>query len=386
MAFADIRPSESSPRTQRLGAGRPLRAAHGASAPVGSRSPRRRSSIRRWLAGCRAIAIAIGFAAVSANAIAFLLPAATANAIPLATGPRLAGDAAQAAREDSDRSLRLVSLNPSLSAILDRLGAADQVVGVDDYTAEVVPALADRPRVGGLFDPNLEAVVALRPDRVLIVAGVDQEAHADRIRRVGVEVEVYANERFGEVLENIERLGRLVGRSEAAAERIAAIRATRRAVERATAEQPERPGTVAVVDRSPLFLVGGETFLDEMLEAAGADNLVRQLGPGYPRGSLEWLIAAKPSLLLDMTPGGEAAPAFWAQWPSLPAVRAGRVIGVEAGRVSLPGPDLDRALRELARLIHGPGIDAAIDRALARGAQQGVTDRAPDGAAEARDR
>ena len=311
-----------------------------------------------------------------------------ANAIAIVGSPASgrADSASVAVRAPGARPLRLVSLNPSLSAILDRLGAADRVVGVDDYTAEVVPALADRPRVGGLFDPNLEAVVALRPDRVLIVAGVDQEAHADRIRRVGVEVEVYANERFDEVLENIDRLGRLVGRSEAAAERIAAIRATRRAVERATAEQSERPGTVAVVDRSPLFLVGGETFLDEMLEAAGADNLVRRLGPGYPRGSLEWLIAARPSLLLDMTPGGEAAPAFWAQWPSLPAVRAGRVIGVEAGRVSLPGPDLDRALRELARLIHGPRIDVAIDRALAGAAPEGPTGRATDGAEEARDR
>ncbi len=290
-------------------------------------------------------------------------------AVGLAVAGVVVADASAPPAPSSERApLRLVSLNPSLSAILDRLGAADQIVGIDDYTAQVVPSLADRPRVGGLFDPNLEAVVALRPDRVLIVAGVDQEAHADRIRRVGVEVEIYANERFDEVLENIERLGAMVDARDAAARRVAEIRATRAAVERVTGRLARRPKTVAVVDRSPLFLVGGDTFLDEMLEAAGAANLVRALGAGYPRGSLEWLIAAKPSLLLDMTPGGEAAPEFWAQWPSLPAVREGRAIGVEAARVSLPGPELDRALRELAVLIHGPSIGVAIDAEIARAA------------------
>src|SRR5262245_49957374 len=54
---------------------------------------------------------------------------------------------------------RLVSLNPSLTAIVARLGAARAIVGVDDYSARVVPELGDRPRVGGLFDPSLEAVL-----------------------------------------------------------------------------------------------------------------------------------------------------------------------------------------------------------------------------------
>ncbi len=278
-----------------------------------------------------------------------------------------AAGAALAARDAAELapgpSMRLVSLNPSLSAILVRLDAAETLVGIDDYTARVVPELADRPQVGGLFDPNLEAVVALRPDRVLIVAGVDQEAHAQRLERLGLVVEIYANERFEEVLENIDRLGRLVGRSELAARRVGEIRAMRRAVARATRDRAQ-PATVAVVDRSPLFLVGGRTFLDEMLEAVGARNLVRALGDGYPRASLEWLIAARPELILDMTPGDDRAAAFWSRWPSLPAVSAERVLTLEARRLSMPGPDLDVALRELAIRVHGADVADAIDAAL----------------------
>lgn len=262
---------------------------------------------------------------------------------------------------------RLVSLNPSLTAIVVRLGRADALVGIDDYSARLYPALAELPHVGGLFDPSLEAVVSLRPDRVLLVAGVDQQSHAERLRRAGLEVEVFRNERMDEVLENIERLGRMLDREEAAAERIGAIRRMRAAVHEA-ARGRRSPDTVAVLDRSPFFVVGDATFLDEMLVAVGAHNLGAALGSGYPRGSIEWLIDARPGLLLDMTPDDEGSAAFWARWPSIPAVDAGRVVEVDASRISLPGPDIDAAMRELAVAVHGEGVSAAIDAALAKDA------------------
>jgi iron complex transport system substrate-binding protein len=259
--------------------------------------------------------------------------------------------------------LRLISLNPSLTAIVLRLGAGDSLVGIDDYSARVLPEVADRPKVGGLFDPSLESVVALRPDRVLIVAGVDQRSHAERLEQLGLEVEIYQNERLDEVLENIERIGGLLDREQAAADRIRAILEMHAAVVVA-ARGRQRPSTLAVVTRTPLFVVGADTFLDEMLAAVGARNLGRRLAKGYPRASIEWLIDVGPELLLDMTPGAESASAFWARWPSLPAVATNRVIDLDASRISLPGPDLDQALRALAVAVHGDEISAAIDEAL----------------------
>jgi ABC-type Fe3+-hydroxamate transport system substrate-binding protein len=137
----------------------------------------------------------------------------------------------------------------------------------------------------------------------------------------------------------------------------------RRAVADAVSGLP-RPATLAVVDRSPLYLVGGETFLDEMLETVGARNLARELGSGYPRGSIEWVIEAGPELLLDMTPGSDDSHAFWARWPSLPAVARDAVLTLDASRISMPGPELDRALRELAIAVHGAQIDPLITKRL----------------------
>ena len=293
------------------------------------------------------------------------------------------GPVTDASARPAAPALRLVSLNPSLTAIVVRLGAADALVGIDDYSARLLPELADRPRVGGLFDPSLEAVMALAPDRVLLVAGLEQEAHGAALRRLGLAVEIFENERYEQVLANVDRSGRLVGREAQAAERIAAIRALRAAVERAV-QGRARPRTVIVLDRSPLYLVGGETFLDELLRAVGAENLGARVAKGYPRGSLEWLVAAAPELVLDLSPQaeapeGESPPArspgspnerpevlaFWSRWPSLPAVKTGRILALDATRISLPGPDLDRALRSLAVAVHGPGIEPAIERELA---------------------
>jgi ABC-type Fe3+-hydroxamate transport system substrate-binding protein len=274
------------------------------------------------------------------------------------------GAASAAEARGSDDPIRLVSLNPSLTAIVLRLGAGEALVGVDDYSARLLPELADLPRVGGLFDPGLESIVSLRPDRVLLVAGVDQQTHATRLEKLGLEVEIYRNERLDEVLENIERLGVLLDRQPAARERIRAILAMREAVA-LTTKRRKRPGTVAVVDRSPLYLVGGETFLDELLHSVGAENLGRQLAKGYPRASIEWLISSRPELLLDLTPGATAAADFWSRWPSIPAVSDRRVVDLDPTHISLPGPDLDRALRELAVAVHGEAIEAEIARALA---------------------
>jgi iron complex transport system substrate-binding protein len=253
---------------------------------------------------------------------------------------------------------RVVSLNPSLTAMAISLGARGQLVGVDDYSART-PEAAGLPTVGGLYDPSLEAVIGLRPDLVVLVVSAEQRGFRERLEALGVRTLALAPVSFDEVLAAIETLGARLGRERAAAERVAAIRRTRARVERAARELPVLRG-VLVLQRDPLFVAGAGTFVDEMLRALRVDNVAnRQPGP-WPRLSREWLLAAAPELILDAAPEPEAAAAYWSRWASLPAVAAGRVVEVPQGMTTLPGPALDEALLVLAAAARGAEFAAAL--------------------------
>jgi iron complex transport system substrate-binding protein len=258
---------------------------------------------------------------------------------------------------------RIVSLNPSLTAIVLALGARSALVGVDDFSARQHPEAAGLPTVGGLYDPSLESVVALAPDLVVFVRGAEQRDFAERLEDLGVAVESFENTRLDDVLGNVTRLGALTGRERAAQERVAAVHRAREQAVRAAAGRP-RPRTVLVLQRDPLYLVGRGSFLDELLAAAGAENLGARFDQPWPRVSAEWLVASGPELVLDASPDPSPPDEYFARWPSLPAVAAGRVVRVDPGVVTLPGPYLDRALQVLAAAVQGgpssaPGVEPA---------------------------
>lgn len=259
------------------------------------------------------------------------------------------------ARATESPARRIVSMNPSLTRILVAIGAVDALVGVDEFSARAEPAVASLPRVGGLYSPSLESVVELQPDLVVIVPSFEQREFRTRLEALKVRVEDFDPVSFEQVLDTIGALGARTGHEAEAKVRVDAIRRTRDAVQRATAALP-RQRAVLILQREPLFVAGRGTFIDQMIAIAGGENLGAELAETWPRTSAEWLVGVAPEVILDSDSDPAPAAAFWARWPSLPAVAKGRVVAVDAGDVTLPGPDLDRALRKLARALHGDAL------------------------------
>ena len=261
-----------------------------------------------------------------------------------------AGSDPSAQSEPPAQILRVVSMNPSLTRMLIALEGLQVLVGVDEYSADHEPAVAALPRVGGLFNPSLEAVVALEPDLVVVVPSVQQRDFRSRLRELGVEVLELASITFEQLLASMQTLGDRTGRSHAARERVAAIRSTWIDVARESSLQPRR-SAVLIVQRDPLYVVGGESYLNAMLDAAGLDNMAAEYTEGYPRVSLEWLIAAGPQVIIDSSADPINAVEHWSRWVSIPAVAEGRVVAVPHGLVTLPGPYLDRSLLTMVDAI-----------------------------------
>jgi len=249
---------------------------------------------------------------------------------------------------------RVVSMNPSLSSILVALDAASVLVGVEEHSARLHPELADVPIVGGLFNPGLEAVIAVEPDLVVLVPSAEQRDFRGRLTALGIEVLVLPNISMEQILASIEVLGARVGRMDEARTRAAAIHA--RFAEVATAAAARPPvRAVVVLQRDPLYVVGRGSFIDEMLHMAGAENVARELPDPYPRAAVEWLIAAAPDVILDASDDPLDAAEFWTRWPSIPAVKNGAAVALPR-TATFPGPYLERSLQRIVEGLRGGAL------------------------------
>jgi iron complex transport system substrate-binding protein len=273
--------------------------------------------------------------------------------------------AAVSAARPPAAALRVVSMNPSLTRILIALDAKTTLVGVDEFSARTETSVEHLPRVGGLFNPSLEAVVALRPDLVVVVPSVAQRDFCDRLRKLGIDVLELPNITLDEVLASVRELGARVDRITAARTRIEEIQRTWSDIARRAAERPRRTA-ILVLQRDPLYVAGAGSFLDEMLRAAGVENAAARFSDPYPRVGIEWLIAAAPEIIIDSARDAVPAAEHWSRWPSIPAVAASRVFAVPAGNVTLPGPYLDRSLRILFDVIYAVDAIGTVDESASQ--------------------
>ncbi|MEW6509665.1 MAG: cobalamin-binding protein [Bacteroidota bacterium] len=244
---------------------------------------------------------------------------------------------------------RIVSLAPSITESLFAIGAGDRVVGVTDYCD--FPAEARRkPRVGGMINPNIEAVAGLKPD--LIVMSMEGNVRDDYRRLAGLGFPVFVtNPRTLEgIYRSLTQLGTLTGCADSAVKVVDRLRARERDL-RATAG---RGGvrTLLVVSLQPLIVAGRNTFIHELLEAAGGVNLAAYARGNYPTYSRETVIANNPDVILitsDAISDVYRLPAMFPEWKIVSALRHKRVYRVDSNLVTRPGP---RALDALASLVH----------------------------------
>lgn len=247
---------------------------------------------------------------------------------------------------------RVVSLVPSHTETVCALGACDRLVGRDTWSDHPTAVLA-RPDVGNAFAPDLEAIVALRPDLVL----VDEYSGAhEALTRLGLAVYAGTPQRLDEVFASIERVGRLLGADTEAAVLVGRLRGELAGVAAVVAGRP-RPTVYFEVDPSP-YSVGPDGYLGALIELAGGANVVAAEFGDFPRLDPEYVVAADPQVIvLADAPFGVDLAALRARpgWADIAAVRHDRVIEVAASEgdvLSRAGPRIGEAARLLARWFH----------------------------------
>lgn len=278
----------------------------------------------------------------------------TRRAIGLVLGLVLGACRPEAGPADRTDARRILTLAPNLAEFVFALGHGDRVVGVSDYTAWP-PEASALPRVGGLFNPNFEAMVALQPDLALLLPS--EADIGERLRRVGVETLTLEVESLADVASTFRTVGARLGDTGGGERQAAAFEAALAPRKLGTA-----PRVLIVVGREPgrlgkLYVAGPGTVYDEMLSRLGARNVFGDAQPRYPEVGFEEILSRRPEVVLELRADALSAAqeaellADWRAFPSLPAVAAGRVRVIAADYTLVPGPRLGQLYDRLAEIL-----------------------------------
>lgn len=256
----------------------------------------------------------------------------------------------------SDDPRRIVSLAPNITEILFELGVGDRVVAVTSH-CDYPEAATEKPSVGTFANPDFETIVAKKPDLVVgVVSGGDRGVF-ERLKSVDLPHAFVRMETVEETVRGIETVGELVGRHGEAASLAASLERRLDRLRSRWAGEPARR-VLLVYGHEPLVAAGPGTFGHQLLEAAGADNVLADAGTQYPRLDIEKVVESSPEVIVDTaTIANPDDGDFWASHTSIEAVRQDRVRYLTDPVVLRPGPRLPEALRRIGGAIHGDGND-----------------------------
>ena len=255
---------------------------------------------------------------------------------------------------------RIVSLVPALTEIVFAVGSGDSVVAVSSYD-EYPPEVKALPRVGALLDPDMERIIALRPDLVLLYGS--QTDLMAQLKRASIGFYEYRHGDLSTITATIRALGARTGRAEAADSLATNIEGRLAALKRRTAGQP-KPRTLLVFGRERgslrnVYASGGRGFLHDILEAAGGTNVFADIKMESVQASSEQILTRAPEVIIEVRSTGavtaaeqQEAAAAWAVLGSLPAIRNHRVVVLGGQGLVVPGPRIADSAEALARVLH----------------------------------
>jgi iron complex transport system substrate-binding protein len=249
---------------------------------------------------------------------------------------------------------RIVSLAPSVTETIYALGVQDRLVGDTDF-CDFPPDARTKPKVGGAINPNLEQVIALRPDLVVVTKQLNRRETVEAFDRMGVPTYATDPRSVEAMLASVEKLADALGVHDQGQALAAGMRGQLSELKRRLEGRTPRR-VLFVVWYEPLISIGRDTFLADALRWAGAESVV-DTAQDWPHVNIEEVVRWQPEFLVFASSHSEAiekdiaALAKRAGWRNLEAVKNGR-IAIISDAVNRPAPRLIEAIEQLARQLH----------------------------------
>lgn len=255
---------------------------------------------------------------------------------------------------------RIISMSPSITETLFALGVGDRVVGVTDFCSYPEEACT-RAKIGGLLNPSVEAWIVLKPD--LIIHQDDSHKLRINARNLGIPTLAVSMTRIRNIFSTIRTFGEVLGCEPDAR---ALIQKLQNGIQRQQARLQGVPRKTALLllsdgsnPGSSLYAVGRSTFLGELLELAGGENILTDSKINYPKISKEYILRHSPEVIIEAGPDANLSPEekekklkLWRRFPTLTAVKNKTIYFVGVDYILIPGPRFLKILDHFAQALH----------------------------------
>lgn len=178
----------------------------------------------------------------------------------------------------NDSPKRIVSLSPNLTQVIYALGGLDQVVGVTIYD-EFPEQVKDLPKVGGWINPNYEAILALKPDLVVLMK--DQYiSFGEKLNNLGLKTfTAKSNDSINDIIDSISELGEILNKTQEAERLSLYIDSNLKEIGKKT-KNTKKKRVLIVVGRNPgtledIYVIGTNNYINELITLAGGENVVK---------------------------------------------------------------------------------------------------------------
>jgi iron complex transport system substrate-binding protein len=253
---------------------------------------------------------------------------------------------------------RIVSLAPSNTELLFSLNLDDRIVGVTDY-CDYPESAKTKPRVASYNTPNMEKITSIEPD-LIIAESIHEKTALPALEKLGFTVVVLKATSINGILDNIELVGKITGKTQKAASLISDIKTKIDSVtsRMKTLDSGSKPRLLYVIWSQPLWSMGSKTFTNDLFTAAGAVNIFTSEFEGSRIVSLESVITANPQIIIvsGMGTSGEKTFSAIKNEPRLQvtdAIKNNRIYRISNSNIiERPGPRIVDGLQELSKLIH----------------------------------
>lgn len=241
---------------------------------------------------------------------------------------------------------RIVSLAPSVTETLFALGLGERVVGITTF-CDYPPEISRIERVGDTLRPSVEKIVALRADLAIISTSSQLEDYVRKIEDAGVPVYISNPRNIQDVLTSIELIGEITGAQSEAQKLVSELLGRIDTIEKRVSSRG-RPRALVILGSEPLITVGGNGFINDLIERAGGLSVSADETADYPQFSLETALARQPEVIF-MQAGESRLPE---RLSDTPAARNGRVYNLDDALILRPGPRIIDGLELMASRIH----------------------------------